>query len=90
MFAAAVAGDGELVTYYLQRGVDPNYQHPEFMTTVLNAAIEQAQRDIVCLLLAYGADPRVRAHADHRTAFEVAEEHCQPEIWSLLGGVALR
>jgi uncharacterized protein len=35
MFDAASRGDAAMVEYYLGTGIDPNYQHPEYMTTVL-------------------------------------------------------
>jgi len=33
MFAAAEAGDLDLVEYHVSRGVDVNYAHPEFLST---------------------------------------------------------
>ena len=35
MFKAVQDGDYELVSYYLRMGIDPNYQHPEFMAAAL-------------------------------------------------------
>ena len=33
MFKAVQEGDIALVDYYLKIGVDPNYQHPEFLAS---------------------------------------------------------
>lgn len=84
MFAAACEGDCGLVEYYLESGIEPNHQHPEFLTTALNGAIEHSRRDVVALLLAHGADPNVRAASDGRNAFEVAAELGELEIAELL------
>jgi len=35
MFKAVQENDLELVRFYLRSGVDPNYQHPEFMALPL-------------------------------------------------------
>lgn len=88
MFAAACEGDCGLVEYYLQSGVEPNHQHPEFLTTALNGAIEHGRREVVALLLAHGADPNIRAAADERNAFDVAVEYGELEIAAMLRGTA--
>ena len=60
MFAAIQKGDFELVDFHLRMGVDPNYQHPEFMTTFLLEAIRKDRFEIAELLLKSGADPNAK------------------------------
>lgn len=59
MFQACEDGDIALVKHYLNTGVDPNYQHPEFMTSVLIESVRSEQIDMIKLLLAHGADPHL-------------------------------
>jgi ankyrin repeat protein len=73
MFAAAGNGDLELVSYHLQCGVDPNYQHPEVLTTALIEAAQNGHAEVVKLLLQHGADPEISSMLDGWTALEAAE-----------------
>lgn len=59
MFHAAEQGDIELVHYHLKMGVDPNYQHPEYMTAALLEAIRKGHLEIAELLLQNGAKPDI-------------------------------
>ncbi|MEL7342024.1 MAG: ankyrin repeat domain-containing protein, partial [Bacteroidota bacterium] len=56
MFAAAQKGDAPLVEYYLQQGIDPDYQHPEVLTTVLIEAANLGQLAVVKVLVEGGAN----------------------------------
>jgi ankyrin repeat protein len=60
MLYAAEKGNLKLVEYHLRMGEDPNYRHPEFLTTPLIVAVETNQYDVAKLLLKYGANPHVR------------------------------
>lgn len=60
MFKGVQENDMELVKYYLKSGIDPNYQHPEFMALPLAESIRYDHMDMAKLLLAHGADPLVR------------------------------
>ena len=60
LYLSAQKGDLGLVKYHISMGVDPNYQHPEFMTTPLIACIEKQQYDIAKYLLENGADPTLK------------------------------
>ena len=51
MFHAAEQGDVELVRYHLDMGVDPDYQHPEYMTSALLESIRKGKLEVVELLL---------------------------------------
>ena len=60
MFRAIQEGDYELVKYYLRMGIDPNYQHPEYMAAPLVESIRYKQLEIAKLLLANNADPEIK------------------------------
>ncbi|MFK7920668.1 MAG: ankyrin repeat domain-containing protein [Bacteroidia bacterium] len=84
MFAAAQKGDAPLVEYYLQQGIDPNYQHPEVLTTVLIEAATLGQAEVVKVLLAKGANPSLKSELDGWDALEIAKVHRHKEVISLL------
>ncbi len=73
MFKAIQEGDLELVSYYLRTGVDPNYQHPEYMAAPLVESIRFNHFEITKLLLENGADPIIVEDAEGETAMVVAE-----------------
>lgn len=75
MLVATQNGDLDLVKYHLQMGVDPNYQHPELMTTPLIESIEFGHLDIAEFLLKNGADPSIRAGFSADTALSVARRN---------------
>lgn len=64
MFGAAESGDLELLRYHLERGVDPNFAHPEYLATALVAAILKGQLAAAELLLEFGARPDLDSEAD--------------------------
>lgn len=73
MFKAIQEGDVNLVDYYLQTGINPNYQHPEFMAAPLVEAIRFGHLDIAKLLLENGADPSIKEVLEGDTALAVAK-----------------
>ncbi|MBB5206053.1 ankyrin repeat protein [Inhella inkyongensis] len=64
MFGAAEDGDLDLLRYHLERGVDPNFAHPEYLATALVAAILKGQIAAAELLLEFGAQPHLPSEAD--------------------------
>ena len=72
MFDAALRGDLELLDYHVQAGVDVNYAHPEFLSTPLVAALLAGQEAAALVLLAAGADPRLRSEFDGLTPMQAA------------------
>ena len=72
MFQGIQKGDVELVDYYLQIGVDPNHQHPEFMALPLVESVRFNHLDIAKLLLENGADPKLKEDWGGATAYSVA------------------
>ncbi|WP_193315189.1 ankyrin repeat domain-containing protein [Nostocoides sp. F2B08] len=74
MFLAACDGDLELVRYHLDHGVDVDFVHAEFQSTVLVAAILAGQERVADLLLDRGADPTARSPLEGQTPLEAARE----------------
>lgn len=72
MFAAAVRGDVELVRFHLERGVDPDYVHPELQSTALVTSILAGRDAVARELLAHGADPTLVSELDETTPVDAA------------------
>ena len=72
MFKGVQENDLSLVKYYLSEGIDPNYQHPEFMALPLAEAIRYDLLEMVKLLLANGADPLIKEMESGLTCLELA------------------
>ncbi|MFK8056544.1 MAG: ankyrin repeat domain-containing protein [Saprospiraceae bacterium] len=85
MFKAVQEGDIELVGFYLRSGVDPNYQHPEFMASALVESIRFNQLDIMKLILDAGGDPKIKEVWAGDTALSVATEKKNEKAIALLG-----
>jgi len=60
MFKAVQEGDEALVEFYLRSGIDPNYQHPEYMAAALVESIRFNHLNITKLLLENNADPTIK------------------------------
>ena len=73
MFYAIEQKDLELVRYHLERGVDPNYQHPEFLAAPLIECIRLGHLEIAQLLLEKGANPAIREVFGNDTPLSVAK-----------------
>ncbi len=61
MLVAVQTGDLDLVKYHIGHGINPNYQHPELLTTPLMESISFGHIEIAEYLLAQGADPTLVA-----------------------------
>ena len=66
-------GNLALVRYHIEQGVDPNYQHPEFLTTPLIESTEQGQYEIAEYLLENGADATIKAGFSNDSPLKVAQ-----------------
>ncbi len=73
LFAAAQKGDLELVKYHIRMGVNPNYQHPEFMCTPLIESIQYEQFEVTKYLLENGADPKIKEDFGTHTPLSMAK-----------------
>ena len=71
-FAAACAGDVELVRHHLDAGVDVDFVHPELQSTALVAAIEEGRADVALLLLDHGASPALVSPLEAMTPLQAA------------------
>lgn len=71
-FAAACAGDVDLVEHHLDAGVGIDFIHAELQSTALVAAIEEGRADVALLLLDRGADPALRSPLEGMTPLEAA------------------
>ena len=84
MLEGAQTGNLRLVKYYLELGVNPNYQHPEFLTTPLIESITHQYPEIVAYLLNNGADPQLKAGFSEETPLMIAEQTQNESIVKLL------
>ncbi|MEM9921104.1 MAG: ankyrin repeat domain-containing protein [Bacteroidota bacterium] len=73
LFFACQKGDLELVKFYIRSGIDPNYQHPEFMTSPFLESIRCNQLDVAAFLLQNGADPHRKEGFGADDAFSIAK-----------------
>ena len=72
MFKGVQEGDYNLVEYYLRSGIDPNYQHPEYLASALVESIRFGHLDIAKLLLDNNADPNIKEMDEGDTPLSVA------------------
>ena len=72
MYKGAKSGDLGLVEFHIKMGIDPNYQHPEFMAAALVESIRQGHLDIARFLLENGADPEIKEDWGGDTPLSVA------------------
>lgn len=84
MLHAIQTGNLNLVKYHIEAGVNPNYQHPEFLITPLIASIELEHVDIVQFLLENGADPNLKAGFSSDTPLSVAKKQKNKALVSLI------
>lgn len=72
LYTAAAQGDLEMVRFHIRQGVDPNYQHPEILSTPLVAAILAGYTEVALYLLDHGADPKLQSILDQLDPFQAA------------------
>ncbi len=73
MFHAVEQNDVDSVEYYLSQGVDPDYQHPEYLESALVESIRLNHLDIAKMLLEHGADPLIKEVWGGATPLSVAK-----------------
>ena len=89
MFKAVQDGDLELVKYYLRIGIDPNYQHPEFMASAVVESIRFDHLSILKALLDHGADPTIKEVLGGDTPMSVAKDKKNQKAVDLLNSYQL-
>ncbi len=84
MFKAIQDGDFELVKMYLGMGIDPNYQHPEFMASPLVESIRFNHLEITKLIIDNGGNPLIKEVMGGDTPILVAERSKNSKALDLL------
>lgn len=84
MIVAIQNGDYDLVKYHISQGFDPNYHHPEMLTSPLAESIEIEHVGITELLLKNGADPKKNIGFSKDNAFKIAKVKRNKEILVLI------
>lgn len=74
MFKGIQKNDIELVKYYLKIGIDPNYQHPEYMALPLAESIRYNHLNIAKLLLSNNANPQIIEMESGGTCLDLAKK----------------
>jgi ankyrin repeat protein len=84
----AKRNDAAAVRWLLEHGADPNacWAHWDAEVTPLHLAASQGHGEIVGILLAAGADPRIRDSKHDSDAIGWAEFFKRPEIVEILKG----
>jgi len=86
MFKGIQENDLELVEYYLESGIDPNFQHPEFMALPLAESIRLNHLEIAKLLLIKGAKPLIKEIESGGTCLDLAKQLNNRNAIDLLNG----
>jgi len=84
MFKGVQQNDLELVKYYLKMGIDPNYQHPEYMALPLAESIRYNHLEIARILLENGAKPNIVEMESAGTCMDLATKNGNLEAVNLL------
>lgn len=90
MYQAAVTGNLPLLQHHLREGVDPNYQHPEILRTVLVASLVEGHGEVARYLLGHGADPSLVSELDDLSPLQAAKKHGRDEFVALLRGMGAK
>ena len=84
MFKGIQENDFELVKFYLKSGIDPNYQHPEYMALPLSESIRYGHIEITKLLLSNGANPKLREMESGITSLVLAQKLSKQTVIDLI------
>ncbi len=84
MFKAIQDNDFALVEYYLNSGIDPNYQHPEYLALPLAESIRYDHIEIAKLLLDHGANPSIIETETSASSIEIATKFNKPMMIALM------
>jgi uncharacterized protein len=84
LYQAVDAGDFVLVRYYMNEGMDPNFQHAEVLRTLLVTSLINGDSEIAHYLLAHGADPNLVSELDNLTPLQAAKLYGRDTFVELL------
>ncbi|MEL6659145.1 MAG: ankyrin repeat domain-containing protein [Bacteroidota bacterium] len=84
MFKGIQENDIELVKYYLRIGIDPNYQHPEYMALPLAESLRYGHFEITEVLLSNGANPTIIEMESGITCQEMGKRMENQQVIDLL------
>ncbi len=84
LFKAVEENNFELVSYYLQQGIDINYQHPEYFTNPFFESIRKKNHDLVLLFLQNGARMEEKELFTGLDAFAIAKQVQDESIMALI------
>ncbi|MFN0202134.1 MAG: zinc-binding dehydrogenase [Bacteroidia bacterium] len=84
MFKAVQENDADLLLFYIQQGIDLDYQHPEYFTSALIESVRLRHSFITKTLLENGASPEICEVESGKTAGQIARELNNTEAMNLL------
>ena len=84
MFQGVETNDLDLVRYYIAKGIDLNYQHPEYFTSALVESIKKNNIEMMILLLQNGATPDLKEVFSNKTPITIAKEFKNDEALNIL------
>ena len=87
MFRGIQQNDLELVRFYLESGIDPNYQHPEFMALPLSESIRYKHLPITALLLEHNAKHDIIEMESGLTSHQLAKKNNQLDVLELIRNI---
>lgn len=87
MFQGIEQNDIELVKYYLKIGIDPNYQHPEFLALPLSECIRLDRIEIIKVLIEFRVKTDIVELESGLTSLDLAKKLKKKDIVELLYSV---
>ncbi len=90
LFKAVEENNFELVSYYLQQGIDINYQHPEYFTNPFFESIRQKNYNLILLFLQNGARVEEKEILTGLDAFAIAKQVQDENIIALMNKFTIK
>jgi hypothetical protein len=84
MFRGVETNDIDLVRYYVAKGIDLNYQHPEYLTSALIESIRLNYIEMMIYLLKNGALPDKNEEMSNKSPMAIAKELKNKEAVEIL------
>lgn len=84
MFKGVQENDLELVRFYINSGIDLNYQHPEYMALPLSESIRYNHLEVAELLLSNGAKASIIEMESGVTPIDLARKRSNKKAIILL------